>query len=38
MEFPFTRDGGPLSGQHSRIEVEPGALQCRLPPDCPLLK
>ncbi|ELY5855314.1 lipid kinase YegS [Cronobacter malonaticus] len=37
-EITFNLDGEPLSGQHFRIVVEPGALHCRLPPDCPLLK
>ena len=27
-----------ISGEHFRIEVLPGALQCRLPPDCVLLR
>jgi diacylglycerol kinase family enzyme len=30
----FNLDGEPLSGTQFRIEVVPGALQCRLPPDC----
>ncbi|SEL45844.1 lipid kinase YegS [Kosakonia sacchari] len=37
-EITFNLDGEPLSGEHFRIEVLPGALQCRLPPDCPLLR
>lgn len=37
-EIVFNLDGEPLSGQSFRIDVEPGALNCRLPPDCPLLK
>ncbi|WP_417642757.1 lipid kinase YegS [Enterobacter kobei] len=37
-EITFNLDGEPLSGQHFRIEVLPGALKCRLPPDCPLLR
>ncbi|SFU04853.1 lipid kinase YegS [Kosakonia arachidis] len=37
-EITFNLDGEPLSGQHFRIEVLPNALQCRLPPDCPLLR
>ncbi len=37
-EIPFNLDGEPLSGQHFRMEILPGALQCRLPPDCPLLR
>ncbi|MEG1212009.1 MAG: lipid kinase YegS [Leclercia sp.] len=34
----FNLDGEPLSGDHFRIALLPGALQCRLPPDCPLLR
>lgn len=34
----FNLDGEPLSGKHFRIAVLPGALSCRLPPDCPLLR
>ncbi|MEA1065446.1 lipid kinase YegS [Erwinia sp. HR93] len=34
----FNLDGEPLTGRQFRIEVEPAALNCRLPPDCPLLK
>ena len=34
----FNLDGEPLSGTQFRIEVLPGALQCRLPPDCVLLR
>ncbi|WP_253383766.1 lipid kinase YegS [unidentified bacterial endosymbiont] len=34
----FNLDGEPLSGETFRIEVVPGALQCRLPPDCVLLR
>ncbi|MFZ4172571.1 lipid kinase YegS, partial [Enterobacter ludwigii] len=34
----FNLDGEPLSGKQFRIEVLPGALQCRLPPDCQLLR
>ncbi len=37
-DIVFNLDGEPLSGHTFRIEVEPGALSCRLPPDCPLLK
>ncbi|KMV34314.1 lipid kinase YegS [Franconibacter pulveris] len=37
-EITFNLDGEPLSGQHFRIQVQPGALSCRLPPDCELLK
>ncbi|WP_090133797.1 lipid kinase YegS [Kosakonia oryziphila] len=37
-EITFNLDGEPLSGEHFRIEVLPDALQCRLPPDCPLLR
>ena len=34
----FNLDGEPLSGKRFRIAVVPGALQCRLPPDCMLLR
>jgi lipid kinase YegS len=34
----FNLDGEPLSGETFRIEVVPSALQCRLPPDCVLLR
>lgn len=34
----FNLDGEPLSGDHFRIALLPGAIQCRLPPDCPLLR
>ncbi|MDF2780082.1 MAG: putative lipid kinase yegS-like [Enterobacteriaceae bacterium] len=37
-EITFNLDGEPLSGQHFRMEILPGALKCRLPPDCPLLR
>lgn len=37
-EMTFNLDGEPLRGEHFRMEVLPNALQCRLPPDCPLLK
>lgn len=37
-EITFNLDGEPLSGQSFRIEILPAALQCRLPPDCPLLR
>lgn len=37
-EITFNLDGEPLSGQHFRMEILPGALLCRLPPDCPLLR
>ena len=37
-EITFNLDGEPLSGQEFHIEVLPGALRCRLPPDCPLLR
>lgn len=37
-DITFNLDGEPLSGTHFRIEVLPSALQCRLPPDCALLK
>ncbi len=34
----FNLDGEPLSGNRFRIALLPGAIQCRLPPDCPLLR
>jgi len=34
----FNLDGEPLSGDHFRIALLPGAIRCRLPPDCPLLR
>ncbi|WLI77713.1 lipid kinase YegS [Kosakonia sp. H02] len=37
-DITFNLDGEPLRGEHFRIEVVPNALQCRLPPDCPLLR
>lgn len=37
-EVMFNLDGEPQRGEHFRIEVLPAALQCRLPPDCPLLR
>lgn len=36
-EMTFNLDGEPLSGTEFRIEVVPGALACRLPPQCQLL-
>ncbi len=36
-EMTFNLDGEPLSGREFEIEVMPGALSCRLPPQCPLL-
>lgn len=36
-EMTFNLDGEPLSGHEFNIEVLPGALSCRLPPQCPLL-
>lgn len=36
-EMTFNLDGEPLSGTRFHIEVLPGALACRLPPQCPLL-
>lgn len=36
-EMTFNLDGEPLSGSEFQIEVLPGALSCRLPPQCPLL-
>ena len=37
-EMTFNLDGEPLSGHEFHLEVHPHALECRLPPDCPLLK
>lgn len=37
-DITFNLDGEPLTGRSFRIEVKPGVLNCRLPPDCPLLK
>ena len=37
-DITFNLDGEPISGQQFRIEVQPEAITCRLPPDCPLLK
>lgn len=34
----FNLDGEPLSGDQFRITLLPGAIRCRLPPDCPLLR
>ena len=34
----FNLDGEPLNGDHFHIALLPGAIQCRLPPDCPLLR
>ncbi|WP_279050535.1 lipid kinase YegS [Cedecea davisae] len=36
-DITFNLDGEPLSGKYFRIEVHPGALACRLPPNCALL-
>ncbi|WP_275554875.1 lipid kinase YegS [Mixta sp. Marseille-Q2659] len=36
-EMTFNLDGEPLSGTEFHIEVMPGALACRLPPQCQLL-
>lgn len=36
-EMTFNLDGEPLSGTEFHIEVIPGALACRLPPQCELL-
>lgn len=36
-DITFNLDGEPLSGRHFRIEIIPNALDCRLPPNCPLL-
>lgn len=37
-DITFNLDGEPLTGQHFSINILPGALKCRLPPDCPLLR
>jgi lipid kinase YegS len=37
-DITFNLDGEPLTGRSFRIDVKPGALSCRLPPDCVLLK
>ncbi|WP_058914357.1 lipid kinase YegS [Entomohabitans teleogrylli] len=37
-EMTFNLDGEPLSGSTFRLDVLPDALQCRLPPDCPLIR
>lgn len=36
-EMTFNLDGEPLKGTHFRIEVLPGVIECRLPPNCQLL-
>ncbi|KFK96809.1 hypothetical protein IV04_15915 [Serratia sp. Ag1] len=36
-EITFNLDGEPLKGKHFRIELLPGAIKCRLPPNCDLL-
>lgn len=36
-EITFNLDGEPLTDTHFRIEVLPGVIQCRLPPNCSLL-
>ncbi|WP_033848830.1 lipid kinase YegS [Yersinia wautersii] len=36
-DITFNLDGEPLSGRHFHIEILPHAIQCRLPPNCPLL-
>ena len=36
-EMTFNLDGEPLSGREFSIKVLPGALACRLPPQCPLM-
>ena len=37
-EITFNLDGEPQSGREFRIDLLPGALRCRLPPGCPLLR
>ncbi|MDQ8036782.1 MAG: hypothetical protein REI12_05130, partial [Pedobacter sp.] len=36
-EIFLNLDGEPMAGRKFRIEVQAGALRCRLPEDCPLL-
>lgn len=36
-EITFNLDGEPLTDTHFRIEILPGVIQCRLPPNCALL-
>ncbi len=36
-EMTFNLDGEPLTGTHFRIDLLPDAIQCRLPPQCPVL-
>ncbi|MEC5318662.1 lipid kinase YegS [Brenneria populi subsp. brevivirga] len=36
-EMTFNLDGEPFKANRLRIEVVPGAIRCRLPPQCPLL-
>jgi len=36
-EMTFNLDGEPLSGSEFTIDILPGALRCRLPPQCALL-
>nr|WP_159464534.1 lipid kinase YegS [Scandinavium goeteborgense] len=36
-DITFNLDGEPKTGREFRIEILPHALQCRLPPNCPLL-
>jgi lipid kinase YegS len=36
-DMTFNLDGEPLTGTRFRIDVVPKAIQCRLPPQCPLL-
>ncbi|MGV3345089.1 lipid kinase YegS [Enterobacteriaceae bacterium LUAb1] len=37
-DMTFNLDGEPLTDKRFRIDILPGALRCRLPPDCPLLR
>lgn len=37
-DITFNLDGEPLKGQNFSIKILPNALNCRLPPDCPLLR
>lgn len=37
-KMTFNLDGEPLTGKTFRLEVQPGAIACRLPPDCALIR
>lgn len=36
-DITFNLDGEPMTGREFRIDILPHALECRLPPNCPLL-